>query len=799
MNFQVLPERVRRMDLVFAAILLLGLVLRLWGIGFGLPFMYHPDEGVPVSIALRFLRTGNLNPEFFHWSSLLLYLNALVYLGYFAIGRGMGIFASPSDLPYPDVVIMAVGKTALPEIFILGRGLTAMAGTLCIVWGYLIARRLYPSQAVGWVAALLLAVETVCIKHSQFIRPDTLAVFFTLWTSFFALRIVENPRWSNYVLAAIGIGLAAASKYNATLVFVSVLAAHLLRFRASAFFRKEIYATGLLSIVVFLLATPFALLDLPRFLQIGPLDDARIYSTGHPGAEGHTLEFYATFLWSKYWLLLLFALAEGLVIVLRRESKGIVLLSFLLVYFVFINLYIVHFETTILPGIPLLIILAAVSVTRLSDFGVRYFSLHRCVGSAVPLGVAMGLALQPLSASVTYNMRLLEPDGREYARQWIDSTLPPASRLAVEAYSPYPDRNRFIVQGLYGLQDRPPEWYVANGFEYLVFSQGTYGRYFANPVQYAQEVERYETLFARFPEVARFEQNGFQVRVHKTGVILPTHRVAARYGDYGELVELVGYDDVPWKPGEPLRVKLYWRTLRTPSEPLAVILRLLAHDGREIASLRDDLFQDKGWREGMFATEWICQFLPTIAPGAYRLQVDVEQTRFAYRLPASTWLGTRIEPVLLEPIKLPVTPPSAAELQSMRAADIRFGDTIALIGYVVGEARAGKTLSVTLYWQALARPQSNYTAFVHLLDANGNLYAQMDAQPRSGAYPTSVWDADEIVRDDYMLTLPNDLVSGEYRIAVGLYEYPSLVRLQVTDGEARGDHWVLPEWIQVIR
>ncbi|MEW5720581.1 MAG: hypothetical protein AB1817_18295, partial [Chloroflexota bacterium] len=75
------------------AIVIFGLGLRLWGIGFGLPYIYHPDEGLPVSIALRFLRTGDLNPNFYDWPSLLLYLDALVYLALFGVGKFLGWYA----------------------------------------------------------------------------------------------------------------------------------------------------------------------------------------------------------------------------------------------------------------------------------------------------------------------------------------------------------------------------------------------------------------------------------------------------------------------------------------------------------------------------------------------------------------------------------------------------------------------------------------------------------------------------------------------------------------------------------
>ncbi len=72
----------KKVNWILIAIVTLGLGLRLWGIGFGLPYLYHPDEGVPVSIALRILHTGDFNPHFFHWSSLLFYANAFVYWVY---------------------------------------------------------------------------------------------------------------------------------------------------------------------------------------------------------------------------------------------------------------------------------------------------------------------------------------------------------------------------------------------------------------------------------------------------------------------------------------------------------------------------------------------------------------------------------------------------------------------------------------------------------------------------------------------------------------------------------------------
>ncbi|MDE3091476.1 MAG: hypothetical protein KGJ80_19075, partial [Chloroflexota bacterium] len=307
----------------------------------------------------------------------------------------------------------------------------------------------------------------------------------------------------------------------------------------------------------------------------------------------------------------------------------------------------------------------------------------------------------------------------------------------------------------------------------------------------------------RFTEIKRFNENDYEIRIYKTETVLPAHRIAARFGNYGEFVELVGYDDAApkWSPGEPLKVKLYWRTLAEQSEPLELTLRLLDRNDREIGSARGDLFQGQGWPEGIFATEWTIQPQGDAAPGMYRLAVNVVQTRFNYTTPAKNWAGDDIGRVTLGPFKLAALPPSATELQAARTANVLFGDQIALAGYKIGDARSGGTLSLSLYWKALAQPAHDYTVFVHLLDAEGKVRAQVDAQPRGGAYPTSVWDAGETIRDEYTLSLPTDLPPGTYRVEVGWYAQPSLARLNVADarGNALGDHWLPPDSIQIAR
>ncbi|MBI5304515.1 MAG: glycosyltransferase family 39 protein [Chloroflexi bacterium] len=634
------------------AILSLGLGLRLWGISFGLPYMYHPDEGVPVKIALRFLQTGNLNPEFFHWPALLFYLNALVYGAFYLVGWLTGRFARPTDLVYPDYEMMAVGRTDLPEIFLLGRGLSALIGVLTIVLVYLIGREWRGARVAALIAATLIAVEATSVKHSHFIRPDILAIFCALITALFALKVAEEPRMKNYALAGIGIGLTTASKYNGALIFVALVAAHLLRYGWRGFARKEIYLAGAMSVLTFLLLNPFVILDWQRFAKLGPMDDANIYATGHPGAEGDSFQWYRGFLFGNLGWLTPLALAEALLILRARDHKGITLLIFPLIYFVFISQFTVHHDTTILPVVPFVIISAAHFLARAYEFSSQRFPRWRVGLTALLVVVVAWLGLPSLHVTVASDARLLQPDGREQARRWIHTNLSRGSRIALEAYSPYLDRDRFFVDGFYGIQDHAPEWYVANGYEYLIFSQGVYARYFAEPARYTAEINRYNALFARFTPIARFDDGAYEIKVYATGATAPSTRVGVRFGEYADLVELVGYETLSWRAGEPLRVQFFWRALGDKPEPFQVQLRVLDAQDREIAKTQQDLFQGKGWRAEMFADVWTIPVPADAAPGTYRLQVDVIWMRYNFQLPVKTWSGQAREDLVLESFEL---------------------------------------------------------------------------------------------------------------------------------------------------
>jgi hypothetical protein len=77
----------------------------------------------------------------------------------------------------------------------------------------------------------------------------------------------------------------------------------------------------------------------------------------------------------------------------------------------------------------------------------------------------------------------------------------------------------------------------------------------------------------------------------------------------------------------------------------------------------------------------------------------------------------------------------------------------------------------------------DYTVFVHLYDRDERVRGQKDSPPISGQYPTSRWQAGEVLVDRYEVQPHPELPEGEYRLAVGIYLLGTGARLPAEGDE----------------
>ena len=110
----------------------------------------------------------------------------------------------------------------------------------------------------------------------------------------------------------------------------------------------------------------------------------------------------------------------------------------------------------------------------------------------------------------------------------------------------------------------------------------------------------------------------------------------------------------------------------------------------------------------------------------------------------------------------------------------RLGENIVLLeAQTTGDLRTGGVITLTLYWQGLASMDQDYTVFVHLLDARGQLQGQHDGPPLGGTRPTSGWLPGEYLRDVHPIEVAANAPPGAYVVEVGMYLLATSERLPV--------------------
>ena len=103
-----------------------------------------------------------------------------------------------------------------------------------------------------------------------------------------------------------------------------------------------------------------------------------------------------------------------------------------------------------------------------------------------------------------------------------------------------------------------------------------------------------------------------------------------------------------------------------------------------------------------------------------------------------------------------------------------------------------------LIWRGLSQMDTDHTVFTHLLGphnpvSGGSLWAQDDSEPCRRCYPTSAWDAGEIVVDHFAISIPAETPPGDYELEMGFYDWRTLERLPVltTAGQVASDSVIL--------
>jgi YYY domain-containing protein len=440
---------------VLAAIVLLALGLRLYGLDWDQGTHLHPDERFislveadtewPGSFAEYFdTRRSPLNPN----------LRASYPYGTFPLFLGKAVAA-------------ATGRGGYDDAYLVGRVLTALFDVGTVLFVFAIGSLLW-SRRVGLLAALLLALSVLHIQLAHFWTVDPYLTFFSAASVYFAVRVVRSGRFVDYALGGAAVGFGFASKVQALpLLFLLPVAVglRLLLPPDEATARRGETARSLggllgaaaVAFAVFRVAQPYAfagpnMWDLgldSKFLDV--LREQRQLTDGN-GAFPPALQWVGRtsfvfplenmLLWGLGLPLGLAAVA-GVAYAARRlfrQGDARVVLPLALavlvvaVYGARFALFARYFE----PAYPALVLLAAAALgaghswgrERLRRGATRASRLAAVAASAAPPVVVV----LTLAWAIAFLHVYTKPNTRIESSHWIDTHVPAGAKLVVETW-----------------------------------------------------------------------------------------------------------------------------------------------------------------------------------------------------------------------------------------------------------------------------------------------------------------------------------------------------------------------------
>ena len=316
--------------------------------------------------------------------------------------------------------------------FALARAASGFLGALAVALLAIAGARLFEDKRVGALAGALLAVAFLPVHYSHFALNDVPTLAPLAAALIGIAGIYRTGRTREYALAGVALGVAIATKYQAGIVLVTLVAAAFASPVVHARVRNLALALGLL--VRGLRGRQPVRAARPRGLPRGaarsrPRPPARRAASSASRTSSGWRYYLGTFTWGFGWLPSLFALGGAVALAVRQRRLAILLAPAPLLLFLYLGEQARFFARWMLPIYPILCLLAAYAAVALVD--------RLRVRPALALGALSVLLLaQGLVFSVHNDRVLARADTRWVAREWMKANIPAGANIVMEPIAP---------------------------------------------------------------------------------------------------------------------------------------------------------------------------------------------------------------------------------------------------------------------------------------------------------------------------------------------------------------------------
>ena len=390
---------------MLAVSLAIGAGLRFWGLEWGAPERVdlHPDEIKYVIGHAQSVSWSHPDPGFLNYPSFLCYSTALLN----GLLKKIGVVHSDW------------------QIYIVGRSISAIYGTLTCAVVFLLAGELGCSLLGAFLASLFVAILPLHVWESHVAVTDVMMTFWIIVTLYASVRLIHHTRPRDFLFAGLALGLAIGSKYTAALVAIAPVTALIVGRKSIADSARGLCLLGLAALAACFVVTPFSFIHFKELLAAMSYENTHVH--GHhsgfslpavgPQYRRYVYELVAAWPFSLGMALYLGAAAGVLWVMARWKKEYAVPAAFALLFFGVVGSW------TFAPlryTLPLLVLGALAAGLWLADWMTSRARFKRGLAAVF----AMTVILYTFAFTVSTTRRFAD-DTRIQATEWLKDNYQP--------------------------------------------------------------------------------------------------------------------------------------------------------------------------------------------------------------------------------------------------------------------------------------------------------------------------------------------------------------------------------------
>jgi hypothetical protein len=210
------------------------------------------------------------------------------------------------------------------------------------------------------------------------------------------------------------------------------------------------------------------------------------------------------------WRLVALLALPGILPAIRLKEKGWLLFSVLLPYLLMVSLFTVRFAHWLVPLLPFLAWLAALTIDWFYETLSRRRLIRPAYLSALFYVLIFVIPGASIRAAITLNYYGTQRDVRQVAEEWLEDNLPRQSKVVVDSWGPYLDPDKYQVLYVSSVGEESLEHYRSKDVNYIIINSFSVSRLLAARLDpraremVQLQVEHFDQIVNELPLERRF-------------------------------------------------------------------------------------------------------------------------------------------------------------------------------------------------------------------------------------------------------------------------------------------------------